>query len=62
MALSAAWSPHSQKGIIKDEIPVLGTSLAAFLAGLEQLWALLGVWPGLQGPVVPESASAHREA
>lgn len=41
---------------------MLGTSLAAFLAGLEQLWALLGVWPGLQGPVVPESASAHREA
>lgn len=62
MALSAAWSPQSQKGIRKDEIPVLGTSLAAFLAGPEQLWALLGAWPGLQGLVVPESASAHREA
>lgn len=62
MAPSAAWSLHSQKGIRKDEIPALGTSLAAFLAGPEQLWALPGAWPGLQGPVVPESASAHWEA
>lgn len=42
--------------------PALGTSLAAFLAGREQLWTLPGAWPGPRGPVVPESASAGWEA